>query len=221
KHSNTLLSDARHTAEIAHQHLIDAIESISEGFVLFDKAQRVVLFNQRFKRFWDKSVYRIDVGTSLLEVKTFIEGAGLVVEKQRSSRQRVLYRLRTGRWLQVTERPTQEGGLVILYTDITELKYREAQRREQALAQKTHLLQKTVDNLSQGVAMVNADGILELWNHRFLELCGLQPIEANQAFADVMNNSCATLLTPQSLGEDGAPLLQKEQRLADGRMVEI
>ena len=37
KRSNTLLSDARYTVEVAHQHLIDAIESISEGFVLFDK----------------------------------------------------------------------------------------------------------------------------------------------------------------------------------------
>ena len=221
KNSNTLLSDARQTAEIAHQHLIDAIESISDGFVLFDKDHRIVLFNRHFKKFWEKSAYRMDVGTRLSEVRNVIDGAGLVVEKQRSGRQRVLYRLRTGRWLQVTERPTQEGGLVILYTDITELKHIEAQRREQALAQKTRLLQKTVDNLSQGVAMVNADGLLELWNHRFLELCDLQPIEANLAFVDVMNNSCAALLTPQSVAADDTPLLQTEQRLADGRMVEI
>ena len=103
--------------------------------MLFDKDQRVVLFNRHFKKFWDKSAYRIDVGTSLNEVKRFIEDTGLIVEKQRSGHQRVLYRLRTGRWLQVTERPTQEGGLVILYTDITELKHSETQRREQALAQ--------------------------------------------------------------------------------------
>lgn len=219
--SNILLSGARQTAEVAHQHLIDAIESISEGFVLFDKEQRIVLFNRHFKNFWDKSAYRIDVGTCLHEVKTFIEDTGLIVEKQRSGRQRILYRLRTGRWLQVTERPTQEGGLVILYTDITELKHSEAQRREQALAQKTRLLQKTVDNLSQGVAMVSAEGVLELWNHRFLELCDLQPIEANCFFVEVMAVSDTAVLTPQSLDKRGQPLLQKEQRLADGRVVEI
>lgn len=219
--SNILLSGARQTAEVAHQHLIDAIESISEGFVLFDKEQRIVLFNRHFKNFWDKSAYRIDVGTCLHEVKTFIEDTGLIVEKQRSGRQRILYRLRTGRWLQVTERPTQEGGLVILYTDITELKHSEAQRREQALAQKTRLLQKTVDNLSQGVAMVSAEGVLELWNHRFLELCDLQPIEANCFFVEVMAVSDTAVLTPQSVDERGQPLLQKEQRLVDGRVVEI
>lgn len=221
KKSNTLLSHARQTAEVAHQHLIDAIESTSDGFVLFDKEHRVVLFNRHFKKFWDKSAYRIHVGTLLSEVKTFIEGTGLIVEMQRSGRQRLLYRLRTGRWLQVTERPTQEGGLVILYTDITELKHSEAQRREQALAQKTRLLQQTVDNLSQGVAMVSAEGILELWNHRFLELCDLQPIEANCAFVEVMASGHAAVLTPQSVDQEGQPLRQKEQHLADGRVVEI
>lgn len=219
--SNALLSTARQTAEVAHQHLIDAIESIHEGFVLFDKEQRIVLFNRHFKHFWDKSAYRIGVGTHLDEVKTFIENTGLIVEKQRSGRQRILYRLRTGRWLQVTERPTQEGGLVILYTDITELKHSEAQRREQALAQKTHLLQKTVDNLSQGVAMVGAEGVLELWNHRFLELCNLQPIEANGFFIDIMATSETGVLTPQTLDQHGQPFLHHEQRLADGRVVEV
>ncbi len=221
KKSNTLLSYARQTAEIAHQHLIDAIESISDGFVLFNKDHRIVLFNRHFKKFWDKSTYRIDVGTCLREVKTFIESSGLIVEKQRSGRQRLLYRLRTGRWLQVTERQTQEGGLVILYTDITELKHTEAQRREQALAQKMSLLQQTVDNLSQGVAMVNAQGVLELWNHRFLELCSLQPIETNNFFSEIMGSSFTTLLTPHSVDENGMPLLQKEQRLCDGRVIEI
>lgn len=121
---------------------MDAIESISEGFVLFDKDQRIVLFNRHFKNFWDKSAFRIGVGTSLHEVKSYIEGAGMVVEKQRSGRQRLLYRLRAGRWLQVTERPTQEGGLVILYTDITELKHSETQRntapRASASAENPH-----------------------------------------------------------------------------------
>jgi len=221
KRSNTLLSDARHTAEVAHQHLIDAIESSSEGFVLFDKDQRIVLFNRHFKNFWDKSAFRIGVGTSLHEVKSYIEGAGMVVEKQRSGRQRLLYRLRAGRWLQVTERPTQEGGLVILYTDITELKHSETQRREQALAQKTRMLQQTVDNLSQGVVMVNAKGVLELWNHRFLQLCDLQPIEANRSFLEVMQDSRVLVLTPRSRDRHGQPLLQKEQRLSDGRVLEI
>ncbi len=52
KAGNHLLSEARLRAETAHQHLIDAIESISDAFVLFDQEQRIVLFNSRFRAFW-------------------------------------------------------------------------------------------------------------------------------------------------------------------------
>ena len=179
KAGNHLLSEARLRAETAHQHLIDAIESISDAFVLFDAEQRIVLFNSRFKAFWGNSRVRINAGMRLREVKRLMTSTGLFSEEPRGhADENLLYRLHNGRWLQVSERPTQEGGRVILFTDITDVKLSETLRREQAVAQKSHLLQRAVDNLSQGVAMVNAEGILELWNRRFLELSGLAPVAA-------------------------------------------
>lgn len=222
KSSNQLLSDARLRAETAHQHLIDAIESISDAFVLFDSEQRIVLFNSRFKSFWAGSRARIGSGTRLAEIKRLSKSTGLVVEEQRSSRDdNPLYRLRDGRWVQVSERPTREGGLVILYTDITEVKLSETLRREQALAQKSRLLQRAMDNLSQGMAMVNAEGQLELWNHRFLDLCGLAPINAHRPFAEVMADSELALLTPASCDANGKAIEELELRLFDGRMLEV
>ena len=222
KSSNQLLSDARLRAETAHQHLIDAIESISDAFVLFDSEQRIVLFNSRFKSFWAGSHARIGSGTRLAEIKRLSKSTGLVVEEQRSSRDdHLLYRLSDGRWVQVSERPTREGGLVILYTDITEVKLSETLRREQALAQKSRLLQRAMDNLSQGMAMVNAEGQLELWNHRFLDLCGLAPINAHRPFAEVMADSELALLTPTSRDANGKAIAELELRLFDGRMLEV
>ena len=37
--------------------------------------------------------------------------------------------------------------------------------------------------------LVNADGVLELWNRRFLELSGLAPIAAHRDFAEVIADS--------------------------------
>lgn len=222
KSSNQLLSDARLRAETAHQHLIDAIESISDGFVLFDREKRIVLFNSRFKSFWSGTRARIIAGTRLAEIKRLSRTTGLVVEEQRSGRDdNILFRLQDGRWVQVSERPTREGGLVILYTDITEVKLNETMRREQALAQKSRLLQRAVDNLSQGMAMVNAEGQLELWNHRFLDLCGLAPISAHRPFAEVMAESELQLLTPETCDEKGRPIKELELCLFDGRMLEV
>lgn len=111
KSSNQLLSDARLRAETAHQHLIDAIESISDAFVLFDSEQRIVLFNSRFKSFWAGSRARIGSGTRLAEIKRLSKSTGLVVEEQRSSRDdNLLYRLSDGRWVQVSERRPARAG---------------------------------------------------------------------------------------------------------------
>lgn len=222
KASNHLLSDARLRAETAHQHLVDAIESISDAFVLFDQDLRIVLFNSRFKAFWAGSRIRIISGMRLAEVKRLMHSTGLFAEALRgSAEEHAVYRLHNGRWLQVSERPTRDGGRVMLFTDITEVKLSETQRREQALAQKTRLLQRAVDNLSQGVAMVSADGVLELWNRRFLELSGLAPIAAHRDFAEVIGDSELALLTPSSRDANGRAIRELEQRLYDGRMLEI
>ncbi len=222
KASNRLLSDARLRAETAHQHLVDAIESISDAFVLFDKDQRIVLFNKRFKSLWSRTRARINSGTRLSELKRLAESSGMIAEEHRGkANEPTVYRLHNGRWVQLSERPTREGGLVMLYTDITEVKISETMRREQALAQKSRLLQRAVDNLSQGVAMVSADGSLELWNGRFLELCGLAPIEAHRPFEEVMADSELKLLTPDTFDANGQPLTELEQHLFDGRTLEI
>lgn len=220
--SNRLLSDARLRAETAHQHLLDAIESISEAFVLFDPQERIVLFNERFRALWAPTRARLGAGMHLSEVRRLAQSSGLIVEEQQGNdNEHTLYRLRDDRWLRMSERRTRDGGRVVLYTDVTEIKLSETARREQAVAQKSHLLQRAVDNLSQGVAMVGADGALELWNRRFLELCGLAPIGAHRPFADVMAESGLPLLTPRSRDAAGAPLAALEQRLFDGGMLEI
>ncbi|NUT89036.1 PAS domain-containing protein [Pseudomonas corrugata] len=222
KAGNHLLGEARLRAETAHRHLIDAIESISDAFVLFDAQQRIVLFNSRFKAFWAHSRVRIMAGMRLGEVKRLMTANGLFSEENRGQDdEHVLYRLQNGRWLQVSERPTQEGGRVILFTDITDVKLSETVRREQAIAQKSHLLQRAVDNLSQGVAMVNAQGVLELWNRRFLELSGLAPVAAHRPFNEVIADSELQLLTPASRDSNGRLIHEREQRLSDGRVLEI
>ncbi len=222
KAGNHLLGEARLRAETAHRHLIDAIESISDAFVLFDEQQRIVLFNSRFKAFWAHSRVRIIAGMRLGEVKRLMTANGLFSEETRGQPDEpVLYRLQNGRWLQVSERPTQEGGRVILFTDITDVKLSETVRREQAVAQKSHLLQRAVDNLSQGVAMVNAQGVLELWNRRFLELSGLAPVAAHRPFNEVIGDSELQLLTPASRDGNGRLIKECEQRLSDGRVLEI
>ncbi|MDR5862862.1 PAS domain-containing protein [Halomonas campisalis] len=215
--SNRLLAEARERAETAGQHLVDAIESITDAFVLFDADQRIQRFNSRFAEFWRPAGIRIRQGMRLEDLRRLALSSGLVISEQLGRRDgRTVYRLHDNRWVQVHQRPTRGGGRVILYVDITALKRHEHAQREHALAQKTRLLQATVDSLSQGVAVITASGMLEMCNQRFCALTGLTAFEVAH---DLVALSRRSELIDAADARGVTPAC--ERCLADGRVVEV
>ena len=73
-------------------------------------------------------------------------------------------------------------GAVGMFSDISPLKRAEQQIRHtgELLAQKSHLLEATLDNLSQGVLSVGADGHINAFNRRLLDLLEV-PLSLMQA----------------------------------------
>jgi PAS domain S-box-containing protein len=137
----------------ARQRLIDAIESSSEGFALFDAEDRLVLCNSHFRDFYPGLADVIVPGVPFAAMaraaaeRCVIRDAGASVEEwlerrvtlHRTPPGPTLQLQRDGRWIQINERKTRDGGTVAVYTDVTELK-----RTEQALlavqARLTYLL---------------------------------------------------------------------------------
>jgi PAS domain S-box-containing protein len=138
--------EARHRSE---QRLIEAIESISEGFVFYDAEDRLVLCNSRYRE-----LLRTDVAGGVTPGMTFesiirrsaergsIKDADGRVEEwvsERLSRHRnpgepQVQRRGDGRWIMVSERRTDDGGTVAVYSDITDLKLREENLSEKSAA---------------------------------------------------------------------------------------
>ncbi|MCP4595884.1 MAG: PAS domain-containing protein [Neptuniibacter sp.] len=224
KVSHRALKQANEQAALANQRLIDAIESISDAFVLFDEERQIVLFNSKFSNVWESTGLRIETGTTIQDITRLARESGLIAEEYPASSNlgSTVYRLADGRWVQMSERPTQDGGLVILYTDITALKERETAQREHELAQKTEQLQRTVDNLSQGVVLVNPEGTVELWNDRFLDLTGVEDsqVESHPPFAALMLDNHAILQHALTAAQQGE-VLASEQRGEAGQVIEV
>lgn len=196
--TNEQLATAQSESEQSRQLLLDAIESIPESFVLFDAARRLVLANSRFWKFWDIAPMAMEVGvTTLKDIQRTATRFGLIdeVEKSRGhidhgteKAPEIIFRLKNGRWMQMTEHPTADAGLVVIYTDITSIKESEELRHEQAVAEQAVILQSTLENMSQGVVLVNAENQLESWNRRFIEISGLQceQVERGVDFHDLL-----------------------------------
>jgi len=224
KSSNKALSKARYEAETTRQRLSDAIESIADGFVLFDHEHRLIQANSRFRSYWNTQGESIEPGTLISDVKARALTSGLIVEEHNDpAAEGSVFLLSNGRWVQMTERPTREGGLVVLYSDITDIKNTETARREQALAEKSRLLQATVDNLSQGVVLVNESGYPEIWNHGFLALTGLDAdrISTETPFAAIVSSSALPLPAARLSGNERVVREQQVHRRKDGTVLEI
>ena len=116
--------------------LENALESMSDGFVMFDAEDRLIACNSRYKDFYKLSARFIQPGTSFDDIMR--EGAKLGQYPQAStdieafvaeskafhlgdqpSMERLLP---DGRWVLITERRTPDGGTVGIRTDITALK---------------------------------------------------------------------------------------------------
>ena len=132
---------ARDEAARARSQLTEAIEAISEGFALFDRTDRLILNNSRYREFYAPVSHFIRGGASFRLMLTEAVRLGLINTGNREPQDWIEWRmaihhnqsaplelqLSDGRWLSISERPTDEGGVVCIYTDITTLKQREAE----------------------------------------------------------------------------------------------
>jgi len=118
----------------AELRLKDAIENISEAFVLWDADNRLVLCNSKYQQFHSLPASVCIPGTPYEDVvrsakepaitkRTGIRGEG--GGEGRSFEVQLADR----RWLQINERRTKDGGFVSVGTDITALKLQEERLR--------------------------------------------------------------------------------------------
>ncbi|WP_227510055.1 MULTISPECIES: hybrid sensor histidine kinase/response regulator [Marinobacter] len=166
KASNKALMRAREEAETSRQRLNDAIESIADGFVLFDHNHCLIQTNSRFRSYWRHAGVPVPAaGTPIDKVKSKALSSGLVVEEHsHEDAEGTVFLLSNGRWVQMTERPTREGGLVVLYSDITDVKNSEMARRIKALEESERWIRVVTDHVPALIAYVGADLTVQFCN---------------------------------------------------------
>ena len=135
-------------AEQSHERLLDTVEAIGDGFVLFDADERLVMKNKRMSELSPNLEMQFKIGDRLEDIVRRLceEGHFAQFEELEQpdcadtiERRLALHRdapstheqrYDNGRWILVSTRPTSGGGRVVAYTDITDRKAAEAALHE-------------------------------------------------------------------------------------------
>ena len=154
-----------------------AIESISEGFALFDAADRLLLWNSRYADTFFGIADRVAPGLTyeaviraVAERGVFADAAGRLEAwtDEQMRRHRVphgpgFHRHANGRWSQISEYRTREGGTVVVVADVTALKLTETTLRK---------LSMVVEQSPASVVITDACGNIEYVNPKFINITG-------------------------------------------------
>ncbi|MBM3569951.1 MAG: PAS domain-containing protein [Alphaproteobacteria bacterium] len=157
----------------AENRLRDAIDSLDAGVCLYDRDDRVVLYNRNYTAPYPRIAAQDVTGWSFEKLMTegyrhgyFEELAGSEEEflarlaadkavRRKGDGSSRLAKIR-GRWYQVTDRPAADGGLVSIRADITAIKDAESR------------LQDAIESLDAGFCLHDVSDRVVLYNREYL-----------------------------------------------------
>ncbi|MDH3691425.1 MAG: response regulator [Gammaproteobacteria bacterium] len=158
----------------AQAQLSAAIESISEGFSLYDVDDRLILCNRRYREvLYPGMEDTVVVGTDFETITRRAAEAGLIrsaadrveawvterMHLHKNPGEPVVQQRGDGTWIQIDERNTDDGGTVAVYTDITQLKAHE-QELTQANRAKDEVLREldaVLKHIEYGILFMDSD----------------------------------------------------------------
>ncbi len=236
-------------AEKSRSRLMHALDVMADGFALYDADDRLILYNRKYVDYSPLVSDIIMPGAPKEEIlrNSVMRGALVLngmdpedyiawrLHRHRNPGEPLEVQLADGRWLLITEKRTQDGGVVGTRSDITEMKHREMEmlRISQQLHAKNLQFDTALSNMVQGLCMFDKDQRLIVVNRRYLEIYGFSPevvkpgitLRGLMEYSVSLGNYTAEE-AEKALAErnDPAKLRQRsviKQRLKDGRVIAV
>jgi diguanylate cyclase (GGDEF)-like protein/PAS domain S-box-containing protein len=179
--------------------LVEPTEAMTQGFALWDRAEHLILCNTRFRALFGEIEDRLTDGIAYADFCRLVHRSMACLDEGGSAdawvRSRLAARrlaqgvwelpLRDGRWLEVRESRTRDGGTVAIYTDITKDKI-----RQEALHNSELRLREIMASVLDAIITVDEDGRIETLNPAVETIFDWPAV-------DLMGRSIAILLARQ------------------------
>ena len=236
-------------ANAARTRMSHALESMADGFALFDADDRLIAYNRRYVELNPQIADIIAPGrkfADMLEVGVERRGFDFGdytpedffrwrMEEHHNPGEPHEQLMSDGRWVRSHERRTKDGGIVGIRTDISELKNRELEilKVSDELRSRNIHFEAALDNMVQGLCMFAPDQTLMVCNKRYLELYGFSPdvVKPGIRLGEIMeysisigNYTAADAERARAARPDHARLKEQatlKQYLADGRVIAV
>ncbi len=157
----------------AETRLQDAIESIADGFALFDADDRFVLCNENYTQAFSGVSHMLVPGVRFEELARVLAERGDVVDARgraeewvrermaihRSSDRVHEHRFRGGQWIEIREYRTRDGGTAIIRANVTARK-----RAELAVRDSEERLRGIMDTVRDGIVAIDESGAIDTFN---------------------------------------------------------
>ncbi len=216
--------EAEERAQNAERRLMDALESISDGFALYDAEDRLLLCNRHYRQMFPCADGVIQAGRTFSdivravarqggyhysgpELETFV--ARRLAEHIRANGQPVLHHLAADRWSMTREFRTRNGGVVTVRTDVSEIT---RSREELSRLQKTY--ERLLASAGQGIFGIDADEIITYANPMAGTLLGFSREDlVGMNYHELMSDAATACPLP------ALPALPNRQSALEGRFL--
>ncbi len=222
KRAEEALRESEERANAAEDQLRDAIESISEGFILFDADERLIMCNSKYREFVPQIADMLVPGAKLENLVRAASERGAFtgtaeeiedwtrsrLENYRKAHGTYELHLQDGRWFLCSERKTQTGGVVGIRTDITERK-----QAEEALRKNEALIRALIEHSPLAISIKDLEGRYTFVSPAYTRYLDMTADEAvGKSAEDILSPETTAILKAgdQAVMRSGAALQRDE-----------
>jgi len=176
--------DKHKQTQLRLEQLSDAVDTLGEGFLLYDKDQKLIVVNKMIREMLGElgvnlkpGVHRKAVENTVLSwletdgqkarFEIYVDALG---KNKVTSLKEARFSTPTGRHLVLNERVTRDRGIVSVIREETD-----AIKKQNELGETNELLSIVYQNIPIGICVIDANDCILSWNEKYLSLMDVAP----------------------------------------------